>query len=192
MIRVLAAEMSDPGRLSRGRQLWSDHAVVDIVVGHGAVTAEVQGSRPAPYVVTLETRSGLGTPSRGDVMVRCTCPDDDGTGRAACKHSVATLFALSDEVAVEPDVLARWRRSDQIAPHDTPDDDAPDDTPVDAPVDTPATRVVDELAGLLDAPQGTPLPPVPYPLGEALPPPADRLVAEVLHDALDHLQIRWE
>ena len=46
MIKVLAAEMSDQGRLSRGKRYWADDAVVDIVVGHGAVTAEIQGSRP--------------------------------------------------------------------------------------------------------------------------------------------------
>ena len=53
MIKVLAAEMSDQGRLARGKRYWTDDAVIDIVVGHGAVTAEIQGSRPEPYVVTI-------------------------------------------------------------------------------------------------------------------------------------------
>ena len=47
MIKVLAAEISDQGRLSRGKRYWADDAVVDIVVGHGAVTAEIQGVPPA-------------------------------------------------------------------------------------------------------------------------------------------------
>jgi uncharacterized Zn finger protein len=58
MIKVLAAEMSDQGRLSRGKRYWADDAVVDIVIGHGAVTAEVQGGRPDPYVVTIEADGG--------------------------------------------------------------------------------------------------------------------------------------
>ena len=45
MIKVLAAELSDQGRLSRGKRYWAEDAVVDIVVGHGAVTGVIQGSR---------------------------------------------------------------------------------------------------------------------------------------------------
>jgi hypothetical protein len=133
MIRVLAAEMSDSGRLSRGKRYWADHAVVDIVVGHGAVTAEIQGSRSQPYVVTIETRAGNGVPSKRDLWVRCTCPDDAGTGRDACKHAVAALFALSDEIAVEPELLDRWRGGLGGAHHDHRGtlDDEPDDDDVD-------------------------------------------------------------
>lgn len=109
MIKVLAAEMSDQGRLQRGKRYWADSAVVDIVVGHGAVTAEIQGSRPMPYVVTIEATPGAGVPGKREVWVRCTCPDDAGTGVEACKHAVAAFFALSDEVAIDPDLLDRWR-----------------------------------------------------------------------------------
>src|SRR5690606_29447220 len=88
MIRVLAAELSDQGRLARGKRYWSEGAVVDIVVGHGAVTAEILGSRPDPYVVTLEAAadpSGHGAvPSKRELWIGCTCPDDSGTGAEAC------------------------------------------------------------------------------------------------------------
>lgn len=109
MLKVLAAELCDAGRLSRGKRYWAENAVIDIVIGHGVVTAEVQGSRPQPYVVTIETEPGRGTPAKRDLWVQCTCPDDPRTGGDICKHAVAAMFALSDEVAVEPELLDRWR-----------------------------------------------------------------------------------
>jgi len=78
MIKVLAAEMSDSGRLGRGKRYWNENAVIDLVIGHGVVTAEVQGSRSYPYVVTIGATPGEGVPTRRHVRVRCTCPDDDG------------------------------------------------------------------------------------------------------------------
>ncbi len=111
MIKVLAAEMSDQQRLARGKRYHADEAVIDIVIGHGAVTAEVQGGRPEPYVVTLEADGGSGVPHRRELWVRCSCPDDTGTGADLCKHAVAAMFALSDEVAIEPELVERWRSS---------------------------------------------------------------------------------
>ena len=81
MIKVLAAELSDQGRLSRGKRYWAEDAVVDIVVGHGAVTAVIQGSRPDPYVVTIEATQGTGVPSKREVWISCTCPDDGDRDR---------------------------------------------------------------------------------------------------------------
>jgi uncharacterized Zn finger protein len=212
MIRVLATEMSDAGRLTRGKRYWTDRAVIDLVVGHGAVTAEVQGSRPLPYVVTLDTKPGHRAPSRADVRVRCTCPDDDGTGRSACKHAVAAMFALADEVSIDPDVLARWRRSDSVsvdAGHD--DDHTGADTPVDElaarratagraePVRHDAEHDADDpgdeaaaIAAMLAPAGGTLLPPVPDVGNADHPRFPDPLVADVLADALSHLRIRWE
>lgn len=214
MIRVLATEMSDPGRLARGKRYWSDRAVIDIVVGHGAVTAEVQGSRPLPYVVTLETRAGKKAPTRRDVTVRCTCPDDDGTGRSACKHAVAAMFALADEVSIDPDVLSRWRRSDSVPDdtdhsetHDAELDDGHDRGARDATIhDLNARRTlrhqprfveeppadvaaIDALLGTHDGPR---LPPVPTLAPAEHPPFPDDLVADVLADARVQLHVRWE
>lgn len=231
MIRVLAAEMSDSGRLARGKRYWADHAVVDIVVGHGAVTAEIQGSRAQPYVVTIEASPGAGVPAKREVWIRCTCPDDSGYGKEACKHAVAAMFALSDEIAVEPELLDRWRGGTAAAhrdhhhdQHDDAADDEDDDDDVDdddgsAPVARPLPSNVvplhrdrgewgdrvfqrqapaepderdttaDELAALL-APPGAARAPV-FPELEPLrhPPLRDRLVSDVLADALDGLGI---
>lgn len=202
MIKVLAAELSDSARLGRGKQLWAESAVIDIVVGHGSVTAEVQGTRRDPYVVTVEAEPGEGVPHRGDLWVQCTCPDDDGAGDRACKHAVAALFALSDEIAVEPELLQRWRagRSARVrtpsAAHPTPAA-----TPTDAPVsaDTPAERpapvttdpVADEIASLLGAPAGAGTPSFPDVAPLEHPPIGDALVAGVLTDALERLRIAW-
>jgi hypothetical protein len=211
MLKVLAAEMSDPGRLARGKRLRAEDAVVDLVIGHGAATAVVQGSRPDPYVVTLLTRAGRSVPSRREVTVRCTCPDDDAVGSDACKHAVAALFALADEVSLDLDVLARWRQTVTFDDSDDADDaddsgdsdDADDGDPDDGsgtrrPVrgmDAPAAvdPLVAELTGLLSPPDGQRLPAVRE--LTALDPTAgipDRLVADVLDDALAHLRVRWE
>lgn len=201
MIKVLAAELSDQGRLSRGKRYWADDAVTDIVIGHGAVTAEVQGGRPEPYVVTVEADGGEGVPTKREVWVRCTCPDDTGSGSEACKHAVAALFALSDEVAIDPTVVERWRasrrRPSNVAELPTSSAPSPDDTaererPAEViPLRREVDPFVDEIGRLLAAPSG-PIPDLPRPDRLAHPPVADRLLAEVLTDALDHLMIEWE
>ena len=48
MMKVLAAEMSDPSRLRRGKQYAKDGSVLDIVIDPGTVTCEIQGSRSMP------------------------------------------------------------------------------------------------------------------------------------------------
>lgn len=216
MVKVLAAELSDSGRLSRGKRYWADDAVVDVVIGHGVVTAEVQGGRAEPYVVTIEADGGAGVPSKREIWVHCTCPDDSGSGDAACKHAVAALFALSDEIAIEPAVVDRWRASRRRGLHDDtnvtelPRSSDPDDTdenerpaqiiqlrphdrrsiePRPEPEPDPA---IDEISRLLAAPSGAPTPELPEPELLEHPPLADRRLGEVLADALDHLMIRWE
>jgi uncharacterized Zn finger protein len=187
MLKVLAAEMSDPGRLARGKRLRAEDAVVDLVIGHGAATAVVQGSRPDPYVVTLLVRAGRSVPSRREVTVRCTCPDDDGVGTVACKHAVAALFALADEVSLDLEALARWRQSETVDDREGADRD--DTGPVAPPSVDP---LVAELAGLLRPAGGERIPVLPEltALDSAAIP--DRLVADVLDDALAHLRVRWD
>ncbi len=232
MIKVLAAELSDQGRLARGKRYWSDDAVVDIVVGHGAVTAEIQGSRPEPYVVTLEASGGSGVPSKRELWVQCTCPDDTGTGLDACKHAVAALFALSDEVAIEPELVDRWRASRrqvrdpdvatvtslhpagsdvddgehgssdrELSDDEVSDDEIPGGSQgaVADVIDLHRGRrdvVVDDellqISVLLQAPGGAVPPTFPELSPIVHPGLRDRLLADVLDDALDHLAIRWE
>lgn len=217
LIKVLAAELSDQGRLSRGKRYWADDAVIDLVIGHGAVTAEIQGSRPDPYVVTLEAAAGSGVPGKRELWVHCTCPDD-GAASSACKHAVAALFALSDEIAIDPDLLTRWRaehRRPAGDPHAATDAAEADVTEADVTElrpnrSTPEThperstpaRVVelhprhdpdlDAIAMLLRSPTGTEPPDLPEPSPIDHGPIRDHLLAEVLDDALDHLAIRWD
>jgi hypothetical protein len=112
MMKVLAAEMSDPQRLRRGKQYAHDGSVTDIIVEPGVVTCEVQGSRSTPYIVQIEVSAGDGMPLRRDITTRCTCPDDDNWDDYACKHTVAAMFTLSDELLLEPELLDVWRQRD--------------------------------------------------------------------------------
>jgi len=204
MIKVLAAELSDQGRLARGKRYWADHAVIDIVIGHGAVTAEIQGSRPKPYVVTIEANPGVGVPGKRELWIRCTCPDDSGVGNEACKHAVAALFALSDEVATEPELLERWRGGSRSArptaaapapaPPALPSNVVPirRDRPVVEPDPEPRDDSIDEIARLLVAPGGAGAPEFPDASVIEHRSMRDRTIADVLNDALDHLQIRWD
>jgi hypothetical protein len=105
MLKVLAAEMSDPARLSRGQRYHADQAVVDIEVSTGLVVCEVQGARPDPYQVRLQVTGGEGVPMRPELRVSCECPDADISMVRACKHGVAAIFTLANEVLIDPEVL---------------------------------------------------------------------------------------
>lgn len=109
MLKVLAAEMSDAARLSRGQRYFADRAVVDIEVSTGLVVCEVQGARPDPYQVRLHVTGGEGVPMRPELRVNCECPDADISMVRACKHGVAAIFAFANEVLIDPEVLANWR-----------------------------------------------------------------------------------
>lgn len=215
MIKVLAAELSDAGRLTRGKQIWAQSAVIDIVVGHGTVTAEVQGTRAAPYVVTVETDPGSGLPRKADLWARCTCPDSAELGASICKHGVATLFALSDEIAIEPDLLDRWRGGRHRAgpaapdhagepappvadPEPLPDNVRPlrlvrdDERAVSAPPAPPRDPSIAQIAALLTPGSDSP-PTFPEPIERAHPLPPGRLWASALGSALAELQrLRWD
>ena len=109
-------------------------------------------------------------------MAECTCPDDAWGG--FCKHAVATLLVLADEVTAEPEVLNTWRSGDPI--------------PDLAPRQQLTAPAPDVLADLLKAP--APLP-EPVPIPPRLPVPMatgryDDDVAAVLADALSVLRSR--
>ncbi len=145
MLRALAAELSDPGRFSRAKAYARDGAVLDIEVEPGAARGHVQGSRHEPYAATIfvapagdgEGLLGL-IPERRELMPTCSCPDAETFG--VCKHALAVLLVLADEITIEPDLLTRWRSG-------------PGDSPVASPE---LTSGVDVLVDLLAAP--VPLP----------------------------------
>jgi uncharacterized Zn finger protein len=128
MMKVLAAEMSDPKRLRRGKQYAKNGSVLDIVIDPGVVTCEVQGTRATPYIAALEVTPGDGMPLRRDVHAVCNCPDDANWDGHACKHVIATMFAFADELLIEPALLDVWRDNEVGTDADRgPDDDQPDD-----------------------------------------------------------------
>ncbi len=124
MMKVLAAEMSDPSRMRRGKQYAKDGSVLDIVIDPKTVTCEIQGSRSTPYIAVVAVTPGNGMPLRRDISFTCTCPDDDNWDGYACKHVVAAMFTLSDEFLMEPELLDLWRG--RTEPYDS-EDDAPRD-----------------------------------------------------------------
>jgi SWIM zinc finger len=125
MMKVLAAEMSDPARLRRGKQYARDGSVLDIVIEPGVVTCEVQGSRSTPYIAQLEVSQGDGMPLKRDVRAVCTCPDDDNWDDYACKHVIAAMFTFADELLMEPVLLDDWRGNDVDEATDVGGDDEP-------------------------------------------------------------------
>ncbi len=217
MMKVLAAEMSDPSRLRRGKQYAKDGSVLDIVIDPGTVTCEIQGSRSTPYIAVVAVRPGDGMPLRRDVTYSCTCPDNDNWDDYACKHVVATMFTLSDEFLLEPELLDLWRnRASEHDDGDGPDDDEGDDVgggnrsigvgsersgrhlrlvrPAEdaRPQREPAEPRPDPIADLLRIPAGATLPDIDA-IERAEPHlPRSREVATVLRDALSHLRIDWD
>jgi uncharacterized Zn finger protein len=111
MVKVLAAEMSDPSRHRKGKQYANDGSILDIIIEPGIVTCEIQGSRSMPYVASIEVLPGSGMPLRRDLTCSCSCPDDDNWSGHACKHVVAALYTLSNEFLIEPELLAVWRNN---------------------------------------------------------------------------------
>jgi hypothetical protein len=124
MLRALAAELSDPSRFTRAKAYARDDAVIDIVVEPGVVRAEVQGSRYDPYATELHVgrldEPGSVSlveliPDRHEIGASCTCPDGGPLGVAYCKHVLATVLVLADEITVEPELLSRWRSGGDYA-----------------------------------------------------------------------------
>jgi hypothetical protein len=217
MMKVLAAEMSDPQRLRRGKQYAHDGSVTDIIIEPGIVTCEVQGSRSTPYIAQIEVTAGDGMPLRRDITTRCTCPDDDNWDDYACKHVVAAMFVLSDELLMEPELLDVWRQrestltalpthapqprttrghltlvhSDRTPPHGTEHTDVPSGD-AGSGRDRHVDRHVDRLDHLLHVPVDTALPAIPELEVVQLPPPRRHELSQALSDALRHVRVDWD
>jgi hypothetical protein len=215
MMKVLAAEMSDPQRLRRGKQYAHDGSVLDIVIDPGVVTCEIQGSRSTPYIAQIEVAAGDGMPLRRDIRTRCTCPDDDNWDNHACKHVVAGMFALSDELLLEPELLDVWRQRDPstAAPASAAAASAVTRSATSGRAHSPTTRGhltlvhsdsspprgvprdrpdVDPLAEFLRIPHAAELPAVPELDRVELPLPKRQELASLISDALRHVRVDWD
>ncbi|HYN33869.1 MAG TPA: SWIM zinc finger family protein [Ilumatobacteraceae bacterium] len=207
MIKVLAAEMSDPSRLRRGKQYAKDGSVLDIIIEPGVVTCEIQGSRSTPYIAAVEVNAGDGMPLRRDIRTNCTCPDDANWDGYACKHVVAALFTLSDEFLLEPELLDLWRNrttdtaSFGVGPEETSSVEVAGrhlrlvrsgEVEPGAAEPRQVGRRTDPLEVLLRVPAGTSLPEIAD--IERIEPvmPKSRVLATVLRDALSNLRIDWD
>jgi hypothetical protein len=181
MLRALAAELADPGRFTRAKAYARDGAVVDIEIEPGVVRAEVQGSRYDPYLTELHVAAadarGNGAdlvelvPDRNEIAAACTCPDAAPSGGASCKHVLATLLVLADELTIEPALLTRWRSASRAVSPRAAAEPAPD-----------------VLAELLGTRGPLPTPPVLPPRLPVAMPAAAGETAAVLADALSVLR----
>lgn len=121
LMSVAVAGMADPARFRKGRAYLTEHAVTRLEIDVGRLSATVIGSRPQPYQVevlvtvmppvdaptpaALRLHLNRLTPEAEHMQVRCTCPDPE----LPCKHVVATLLALSNELVSRPNLLLHWR-----------------------------------------------------------------------------------
>lgn len=136
MFATLAAEMADPDRFRRGRAYVRQQAVLDVEIEPGVARGAVQGSRSEPYRVSIDVRpvrraaAAAATAGRlnalvprpEDLSIHCTCPDWGDP----CKHGVAVLIAIGEELGHSPELLATWRRTDAPGADATPDDPEPE------------------------------------------------------------------
>jgi len=122
MLDVMLAGMCDPPRFRRGRDYARQGAVGEVSVAAGVARAEVQGSRAKPYNVTIRTtlaaaphdsssRLSALVPGRDDMSFDCDCPDWD----EPCKHCVAAMVRLSENIGGDPALLVTWRGADRTS-----------------------------------------------------------------------------
>lgn len=181
-LEMLAAEISEPGRLWRGRSYVDSGAVLVIELVDGRVHARVQGSSSEPYRVTVARVHHDGPVRRTDLHWSCTCADS--APALACKHVAAIVLTIAARVVDDPALLDRWGEgSSSTAPGTASSTGADhgDD------VDRRADQLADQLADLVNGPE---------PLGEWEPPElptiehpavADPVVDRLLRSALAEL-----
>ncbi len=122
LLSVAVAGMADPNRFRRGKAYAGQRAVTRLTVQTGVCEAVVSGSRAEPYrvVVAVPTVTPPGdvtdpagyraemtrlVPDASELMVSCTCPDWDDP----CKHAIAALLTLAEELAGRPELIVAWR-----------------------------------------------------------------------------------
>jgi uncharacterized Zn finger protein len=90
--------LADSSSYQRGLEYYRSGAVLSVERMGSGIVAEVEGSGPEPYNVTLEVGSD------GAISAECDCPYDWG---GWCKHMVAAALACAGkpELASEPSAL---------------------------------------------------------------------------------------
>jgi uncharacterized Zn finger protein len=89
--------------LQRGKQYHEEGAVADLEENAGRLTAEVEGTETYNLSVTLKNDKEI-------VAYNCDCPYDG----AICKHVIAVLFEIRDELATRIIVPKKGTKKNQF------------------------------------------------------------------------------
>ncbi len=104
-LRNLVGARSEPNRFLRGAELADRGVVTAVEIRTGELRGSVTGSRRESYSVKITIQLtgstiGAGSPIRWS----CTCPDWGDP----CKHAVAVMLVVSQQVDEEPELLGRF------------------------------------------------------------------------------------
>lgn len=104
----MAIDLGDPGRMSRARKLHRAGLVGAVHVESGRLSTTVfEDDRALDVTVSLSLplRRGTLVPDVSAVSTTtCGCEDDG----VVCKHVLAAVLALAEEVEADPEVLQLW------------------------------------------------------------------------------------
>ncbi len=124
LLGVAMAGMAEPGRFRRAKACVADRSVTRLELMPGILRATCRGSHPEPYQVIVSVpsvappatadpaswRSQMTrlVPDGDDILFSCTCPDEGDP----CKHGIAAVLALAQEITGRPELILAWRCGD--------------------------------------------------------------------------------
>jgi len=106
----LAIELGDPGRMAKARRLYRSGAVSAVDFDKATAYASVTDSNGDIYEVELRVQTApanANAPGAEDISVTCSCDDS----AEACRHALATVLAIAEQVEINPRTLQDWTSS---------------------------------------------------------------------------------
>lgn len=104
----MAIDIGDPGRMSRARKLHRAGQVGAVHVESGRLSTTVfedDSSFDVTVSLSLPLRKGMLVPNATSVSTTtCGCEDEG----VVCKHVLAAVLALAEEVEASPEILKLW------------------------------------------------------------------------------------
>lgn len=102
----LAIDLGDPGRMAKARRLYRSSAVSALDIEGGTAFASVADTDGTfeVEVTVVQPLSPDQIPQPSDLELTCTCDD----AADVCRHGLATVLALAEEVEIDVRTLGRW------------------------------------------------------------------------------------